>query len=200
MRAVEVTCEVVGGETRTVSLAGDATYADLLAALELSPQEATAVVDGDPVPADAAVAADRVRVLRLVQGGRPAGGAAVTVRPARSAERSAARAVVDRAMLTVPDDPTWLVAVACAPAEAAGSPAGDPPPVVGSLALDGREVAAVAVRLDRRGEGVGRALVDAAAERRPRLTARFRPGVREFYEAVGFAVEPGADGRLRGVR
>ncbi len=180
---MEVTCEVLGGETRTVDLAGSATYADLLAALDLSPQEATAVVDGSPVPADAKVAAEEVQVLRLVKGGR----ATLQVRPADPDEEAAARAVVDRAMLSVTGDPTWLVAV-------------DAGTVVGSLALSGQAVAAVAVRRDRRGEGVGRALVAAAADRRGRLTATFRPAVRGFYEATGFAVESAADGRLRGVR
>ena len=50
---------------------GDAatTYADLIAAVGLSPQEATALVDGRPVPEDAAIDAERVEVLRLVKGG-----------------------------------------------------------------------------------------------------------------------------------
>lgn len=188
---MEVTCDVVGGETRTVEVAADATYADLLGAIGLSAQEATAVVGGDPVPADAAVTADRVQVLRLVRGGA---GPTVAVRLARPGERPTARALVDRAMLTVPEDPTWVVAVE-----------GDDPPrrsgtVVGSLALVGCEVAAVAVRRDRRGGGVGRALVAAAGERCDHLTARFRPAVRGFYESLGFTVEPTDSGRLRGVR
>lgn len=64
----------------TVSVAGErgehvadvpeaATYGDLLATVGLSPQEATALVDGRPVPEDAPVEAERVEVLRLIQGG-----------------------------------------------------------------------------------------------------------------------------------
>lgn len=193
---MEVTCEVVGGETRTVALDESATYADLLAALDLSPQTATAVVDGSPVPADAAVAADSVGVLRLVQGGA---GPGPHVRPADEGHLRPARALVDRAMLSVPEDAEWLVAV-------------HRDRVVGSLALAGDEVAAVAVRRDRRGEGIGRALVSAAADRRDRLTATFRRPVRGFYEAVGFAVAEDEDededqheheqedGRCRGLR
>jgi len=111
----------------------------------------------------------------------------VNVRPARDDERAAARAHVDRAMLQVPDDAERLAAV-----EEGG--------VVGSLALDGDEIAAVAVRRVRRGEGVGRALVEAAAARRGRLTAEFGPAVRGFYEALGFDVErvDGDEARLRG--
>ncbi|MFB6079525.1 MAG: ubiquitin-like small modifier protein 2 [Haloferacaceae archaeon] len=66
-----VTVAVVGGETREVTVGPDATYADLLDAVGFGPHEATALVDDRPVPEDDAVPddADRVRVLRLVQGG-----------------------------------------------------------------------------------------------------------------------------------
>lgn len=60
-------------------------------------------------------------------------------------------------------------------------------------------VLAVAVRRRRRDQGLGSALVEAAADR-GRLTATFDPDVRPFYEALGFAVQEGPDGRLRGVR
>jgi sulfur carrier protein len=67
---VEVDVEVVGEGTRTVELAPDATYGDLLRAVGLGVHEATALVDGTPVPEDRAVdpGAD-VRVLRLIKGG-----------------------------------------------------------------------------------------------------------------------------------
>lgn len=58
---------------------------------------------------------------------------------------------------------------------------------------------AVAVRSRRRGQGVGTALVAAAGDR-GRLTATFDADLRPFYEHLGFDVEPGGDGRLRGVR
>lgn len=67
--SMEVTCEVVGEGERTVEVEAGASYADLLRELDLSPHEATALVDGNPVPDDAAVEADRVRVLRLIEGG-----------------------------------------------------------------------------------------------------------------------------------
>lgn len=66
-RLMGVTVDVKGGETATVD--DPDTYEDLLAAVELSPHEATVLVDGKPVPEDAAVDADEVVVLRLVQGG-----------------------------------------------------------------------------------------------------------------------------------
>lgn len=45
------------------------TYGDLVRVVGLSPQEATALVDGRPVPDDAPVDAERVEVLRLIEGG-----------------------------------------------------------------------------------------------------------------------------------
>ena len=71
--------------------------------------------------------------------------------------------------------------------------------LLGALVLNGEEIVAVAVRPGRRGQGVGTALVEAAAVRSERLTADFDPEVRPFYESLGFDVEC-ADGRCRGVR
>jgi GNAT superfamily N-acetyltransferase len=71
--------------------------------------------------------------------------------------------------------------------------------VVGALVLRGSHVAAVAVARTRRGRGIGSALIEAAARRNPRLTADFDPGVRPFYESLGFDVEE-RDGRLWGER
>lgn len=65
--------------------------------------------------------------------------------------------------------------------------------VAGALVLDGRRVTAVAVRRSRRDRGVGTALVEAAVERRGRVTARFDARVRPFYESLGFETWP-ADG------
>jgi sulfur carrier protein len=66
-----VTVRVVGGERREVAVGADATYADLLRAVDRTPHDATALVDGRPVPADAPVdpAVEAVEVLRLVVGG-----------------------------------------------------------------------------------------------------------------------------------
>ena len=69
--------------------------------------------------------------------------------------------------------------------------------VVGAVVLDGDHVVAVAVRRSRRRSGVGAALLRAARTREGRLTAAFDPGVRPFYESLGFAVER-RDGRLFG--
>ncbi|WP_331235465.1 ubiquitin-like small modifier protein SAMP2 [Natronorarus salvus] len=65
---MDVTVEVVGGGTHALSLP-EPTYGDLLAAVGLSPHEATVLVEGRPVPEDDRVATDRVQVLRLVKGG-----------------------------------------------------------------------------------------------------------------------------------
>ncbi|QLH79871.1 GNAT family N-acetyltransferase [Halosimplex rubrum] len=66
---------------------------------------------------------------------------------------------------------------------------------------DAAHVDAVAVRRRRRGQGIGRALVSAAAGRYDRLVAEFGAGVRPFYESLGFEIEPldGERDRYRGV-
>jgi len=52
-----------------------------------------------------------------------------------------------------------------------------------------------------RDQGIGTALVTAAAGRRDELFAEFDPGVAPFWEAVGFETEPaGESGRRRGHR
>ena len=75
--------------------------------------------------------------------------------------------------------------------------------VVGALVLEPRQqgahVEAIAVHRDRRGQGIGRQLVDAAAERNSRLTADFRPEVEPFWCSLGFRVER-RDDRLWGER
>lgn len=72
--------------------------------------------------------------------------------------------------------------------------------VLGALVLDGDRIAAVAVRPRRRGQGIGTALVDAAAARRDRLVADFDPQVERFWRSLGFTVERDGEGRRRGVR
>ena len=82
---------------------------------------------------------------------------------------------------------------------------------VGAIAVDtafgcdpghrNAHIVAIAVRPQRRGRGIGRTLIELAADRvapRP-LSARFDPRVRPFYAACGFDIEP-RDGRLWGIR
>ncbi|MFC6719661.1 ubiquitin-like small modifier protein 2 [Natrialbaceae archaeon GCM10025810] len=70
-----VTVDVKGEDVHELALedvssgGSEATYADLLAAVGLSPHEVTVLVDGRPVPEDQPVAVDRVTVLRLIKGG-----------------------------------------------------------------------------------------------------------------------------------
>ncbi|MDB2224004.1 thiamine biosynthesis protein ThiS [Halorubrum ezzemoulense] len=66
---MDVTVEVVGEGVDEYSLAADATYDDLICAAGYHPQEASALVDGSPVPGDRVVDAEEVRVLRLIKGG-----------------------------------------------------------------------------------------------------------------------------------
>jgi sulfur carrier protein len=69
---MQVTVEVVGEETHEVSVADDETYADVVRAVDLSPHEVSVLVDGSPVPEDQPVTVQRVKILRLIKGGRPA--------------------------------------------------------------------------------------------------------------------------------
>ena len=50
-------------------------------------------------------------------------------------------------------------------------------------------VEAIAVRPGRRDQGIGRALIVAAADRHGRLTADFDERVRPFYASLGFSIE-----------
>jgi GNAT superfamily N-acetyltransferase len=61
--------------------------------------------------------------------------------------------------------------------------------VLGALVLDGDHIDTVAVRRRRRGQGIGSELVEAASERRDRLTAAFDADLRPFYEGLGFEIE-----------
>lgn len=120
------------------------------------------------------------------------------VREATAEDRPAVMTVFDAAMLEVDaeavrrateaDDEALLVAAADGR-------------ILGALLLVGERIVAVAVRRNRRAQGIGRALVAAAAARRERLVAEFDARVRPFYEALGFTVEPAAEPeRYRGVR
>lgn len=66
---MNVTVEVVGDGTREVTVDETATYADLVEAIDRSPQEVSVLVDGSPVPEDQPIAVDHVQVLRLIKGG-----------------------------------------------------------------------------------------------------------------------------------
>jgi GNAT superfamily N-acetyltransferase len=122
---------------------------------------------------------------------------AATVRPARADEYDDVMAVLEGALLEV--DPG---AVRSAVDADEALVAVDDGRVVGAAVLEpadaGAHLSAVAVRPARRGQGVGRALVAAAARRHGRLTAAFRPDVRGFYEACGFRVREEGE-RCRGV-
>jgi GNAT superfamily N-acetyltransferase len=79
---------------------------------------------------------------------------------------------------------------------------GDPPAgtLVARPTAAGAHVVAIAVRNARQDQGVGSALVEAAADRWGRLSAAFDPEVWPFYESLGFTIEERADGRLWGRR
>lgn len=66
---MNVTVDVVGGDTRECVVDDGATYADLVRTVGYHPQEASILVDGSPVPGDRPVDAERVTLLRLIKGG-----------------------------------------------------------------------------------------------------------------------------------
>lgn len=66
---MHVTVEVAGEDTHELDVGDDATYADLLGPLDLSPHEVSVLVDDQTVPTDQPVDADRVQVVRLIKGG-----------------------------------------------------------------------------------------------------------------------------------
>ena len=68
---MNVQVELVGEETRSVTVGEGQTYADLLAPFDVTVNEVSVLVDGRPVPEDRHVGSDvdRVRVVRLVRGG-----------------------------------------------------------------------------------------------------------------------------------
>ncbi|MFC7073898.1 GNAT family N-acetyltransferase [Halovenus rubra] len=67
---------------------------------------------------------------------------------------------------------------------------GDMSPVLGVVVLDGSEIAAIAVRQRRRGQGIGTALIEAASQRHDTLQADFHRRVRPFWESLGFSITP----------
>ncbi|WP_436931879.1 GNAT family N-acetyltransferase [Halosimplex halobium] len=143
----------------------------------------------------------------------------VTVRPATADDLTGVLGVLDAAALATDADRVRASAAggdAFVAVRGSGSGAGDASgTVLGALVLvdsevpdsaesagpDSAEIDAVAVRRRRRGQGIGRALVAAAAERYGRLVAEFDAGVVPFYESLGFAVEAvdGERDRYRGV-
>lgn len=137
------------------------------------------------------------------------------VREATPDDRLGVRRVLDAAMLEVREDLPERIDAGDVLVVSEGEDA----PVLGALVLvpheraeasiDGEHgaqvdamgamhVDAVAVWRARRGQGVGSALVRAATERHPRLTAEFDADVRPFYESLGFQIREAEDGRLRG--
>jgi len=71
--------------------------------------------------------------------------------------------------------------------------------VLGACLRLGEEIEAIAVRRQRRGQGIGTTLVDVAAGHRDRLVAEFDERVRPFWESLDFVIEPTDDAdRYRG--
>lgn len=131
---------------------------------------------------------------------------APAVRLATPDDRLAVHRIVDGAILAVPaldariEAGDVLLAVRADNSGDGESDDDGPGRPLGTLVrkpIDGGyEILAVAVRPSHRGRGIGRALVEAAAEREGRIVAEFDAAVRPFYESLGFAIRPvdGGDG------
>jgi len=143
--------------------------------------------------------------------------AGVRIRTADPDDRVAVARVLDGAMLRTTGLPERLqsddVLLAVTDRERDGAGDGAAETVVGAAVLETRgerrHLEAVAVRQERRDRGIGSALVARAvadAGSTPdvsRLVAEFDPGLRPFYEGLGFTVEPVSEDRsdrLRGTR
>ncbi len=143
----------------------------------------------------AAVPNDHLGVMRVLDGGNLESDAATV-------ERRIDAGVV----LVAVDDGRVIGALVATP-----RPAGRedervaPDPRVGRSGDDasvaeeyGAHVDAVAVRLRRRGQGIGTELMRAAADRWRPLTADFYPGLSGFYEKLEFDIEK-REGQFHGV-
>ena len=121
----------------------------------------------------------------------------VTIRPADPSDRAAVANVIDGAALEIDDD---LLRTALETDDVLVAEPDEGSQILGAIVLDGEEVAAIAVRQRRRDQGIGRALVDAAATHRTRLVAECDREVRPFWSSLGFEIVVTEDGRFLGVR
>lgn len=119
------------------------------------------------------------------------------VRPARADDLPDVMGVLDGAMLAVDID-----RVRGHIAEESVLVATDDSRVLGVLVRSGDRIEAIAVRRARRGQGIGRTLVETAADAIDNgLVAEFDTRAKPFYESLGFAIECGDEpGRFRGYR
>jgi peroxiredoxin Q/BCP len=122
---MNVTVEVVGEGSHDLEVE-NATYADLLAAVDLSPHEASVMVDGRPVPEDQPVEADHVTVLRLIKGGVDFGQEA-EAGPLPEFDRECRPLGVSKLDFELPNagtgpDPLSLADLAAGPTSAVGRP------------------------------------------------------------------------------
>ena len=123
------------------------------------------------------------------------------VRTANADEMPAVMNVLDGAVLSIATDTVRAGIVDGGTLAAVSGDDSEDGRVLGALVIDGSHIEAVAVRRRRRGQGIGTALVEAAIDRRDRVTAEFDADVRPFYEALGFDIEPlDEPDRLRGER
>jgi len=119
---MHVTVEVVGEGSRDLEVE-DATYADLLDEVDLSPHEVSVMVDGRPVPEDQPVETDHVKVLRLIKGGSvEADAGPVPAFDRQHRGLGVSELDFERPNAGVGPDPLALSALAAEPTNAVGRP------------------------------------------------------------------------------
>ena len=121
----------------------------------------------------------------------------MTVRTADPAEHAEILSILDAAALQTDSE---AVREAIERGDVFVATADEQETILGALVLSNSEIAAVAVRPSRRGQGIGRRLVARAKHDCERLVAVHEESVAHFWRAVGFEPAGGTEnGRYRAV-
>lgn len=185
---MDVTVTVPGEGERTVTIE-EGTYADLLQQVGFSPQEASVLVDGRPVPTDRPIEATEVTVLRLVAGGCAMAG--YTIRRATISDAIQISDLFDRTLVSHDRDAIRRQIRAGAVFTAVSDDR-----LLGAVIISRNHLSAIAVIPSHRNGGIGRALVRRVQDQFPRVTAACHPQVAGFYEALGFSLYTLPNGRI----
>lgn len=108
---------------------------------------------------------------------------------------------LDETLVAVPDDRQTVLGAIVLDSDISADSAPLDCASVSAPISDHAHIVAIAVRRSRRGQGIGTALVRAAAERHPVMTAAFDQDLRPFYRSLAFDIFPTdrEDNRLFGV-
>lgn len=114
----------------------------------------------------------------------------VNVREAKQNEADAIRGLIEASMLELEPGLIHSIIASRTPGTVLVAVDSEDSPILGAIVVDGRRIEAIAVRPNRRDQGIGTALLTNAAEQTENeLIATFDPSVWPFYERLGFEVE-----------